>query len=240
VAHQGATNIVKVDNGRLAYNSLNEKSEEVRYNILTTPAAGQYQVVLPDGSKVWLNNASSLRYPVSFTGNSREVELKGEAYFEIARNADMPFKVKVDAMVVNVLGTSFNIAAYADEPQVSTTLLTGAVRVSEGSVNTLLKPGEQIQKNTEGKFSKPKEVDTDGVIAWKNGHFHFENAPIQVVMRQLARWYNIEVVYSGNLSNRDHLISGDIQRTLNLSQVSEILGDLVHFSIEGNKITVKL
>jgi len=196
IALQGATNIVKVDNGKLAYNTLKEKPGEVTYNTLTTPAAGQFQVALPDGSKVWLSNASSLRYPVAFTGKGREVELKGEAYFEIAHNAAMPFTVKVgEKMLVNVLGTSFNIAAYGDESQVKTTLLTGAVRVSEGSANALLKPGEQVQVNSEGAFSTPKEVDADRVIAWKNGLFHFEKADVRTVMRMLARWYDVEVYY---------------------------------------------
>ena len=239
IAHQGATNIVKVDNGRLAYNALNEKPGEVTYNTLTTPAAGQFQVALPDGSKVWLNNASSLRYPVAFTGKDREVELKGEAYFEIAHNPAMPFKVKVgEKMLVNVLGTSFNIAAYGDESQVKTTLLTGAVRVSEGAANALLKPGEQVQVNEEGAISAPKEVDADGVIAWKNGLFHFERADVRTVMRMLARWYDVEVVYEGPVTSR--LFGGDIQRNLNLSQVLEILQrNQVHFSLEGRRITVR-
>jgi len=239
IARQGATNIVKVDNGKLAYNAVNEKPGEVTYNTLTTPAAGQFQLALPDGSKVWLNNASSLRYPVAFTGKAREVELKGEAYFEVAHNATLPFRVKVGSgMLVNVLGTSFNIAAYGDESQVKTTLLTGAVRVSEGSASALLKPGEQVQVNTEGVFSVPKEVDADGVIAWKNGLFHFERSDIRAVMRMLARWYNVDVVYEGPVTDR--LFGGDIQRNLNLSQVLEILQrNQVHFSLEGRRITVR-
>ena len=152
IAHHGATNNVKVDNGRLAYNLLNEKPEGVRYTMLTTPATGQYQVVLPDRSKVWLNNASSLRYPVVFTGNIREVELRGEAYFEITRNTDMPFKVKTGDMMVDVLDTSFNIAAYSDVNKIKKMLLTGAVRVSKGNAKTLLKPGEQVRVTTAGSL----------------------------------------------------------------------------------------
>jgi ferric-dicitrate binding protein FerR (iron transport regulator) len=238
IAQQGDTKIVRVDNGKLAYNALNEKPGAITYNTLTTPAAGQFQVALPDGSKVWLNNASSLRYPVVFTGKTREVELKGEAYFEIARNAAQPFKVRVGAMLVDVLGTSFNIAAYGDESQVKTTLLTGGVRVSEGDAATLLKPGEQVQVNPEGKFSAPQEVDADGVIAWKNGLFHFERADIHMVMRMLARWYDVEVQYEGPATSR--LFGGDIERKLNLSEVLEILQkNQVHFTIEGKKITVR-
>jgi len=238
VAQQGSTKIVKLDKGRLAYNAVNRSSEEIAYNTLTTPAAGQFSVTLPDGSKVWLNNASSLRYPVAFTGKTREVELKGEGYFEIARNASQPFKVRVGAMLVDVLGTSFNIAAYGDESHIKTTLLTGGVRVSEGAANMLLKPGEQIQVNPEGKFSFPQEVDADGVVAWKNGLFHFERADIHTVMRMLARWYDVEVVYEGPVSTRQ--FGGDIQRNLNLTEVLEILQkNQVHFSLEGKKITVR-
>ncbi len=238
IAQQGNTKIVKVDNGRLAYNALNEKPGEITYNTLTTPAAGQFQVALPDGSKVWLNNASSLRYPVAFTGKVREVELKGEAYFEIAHNAAQPFKVRVGTMLVDVLGTSFNIAAYEDESHVKTTLLTGGVRVSEGAVNTLLKPGEQVQVNAAGEFSAPQEVDAEGVIAWKNGLFHFERADIHTVMKMLARWYDVDVFYEGPVTS--HLFGGDLQRNLNLSQVLEILQkNQVHFSLEGKKITVR-
>lgn len=238
IARQGATNIVKLANGKLAYNAFNEKPGEMTYNSLTTPAAGQFQLTLPDGSKVWLNNASSLRYPVAFTGKGREVELKGEAYFEVAHNAAMPFKVKVGGMLVDVLGTSFNITAYGDEPHVRTTLLTGAVRVAEGAITALLKPGEQVQVDAAGQFGKPQEVDAEGVIAWKNGLFHFERADIRTVMRMLARWYDVEVVYEGPVPTR--LFGGDIQRNLNLSQVLEILQrNQVHFSLEGRRITVR-
>ena len=147
IADQGTARVVKLDDGQLAYNTLGEKpaviASAIAYNTLTTPAAGQFQVTLPDGSKVWLNNASSLRYPVAFTGKTREVELNGEAFFEIAPNSRQPFKVKVRETMVDVLGTSFNITAYSDEDNIKTTLLTGGVRVSNGDARTVLKPGEQ-------------------------------------------------------------------------------------------------
>ncbi|HEX9513633.1 MAG TPA: FecR domain-containing protein [Puia sp.] len=141
-------------------------------------------------------------------------------------------------MLVDVLGTSFNMAAYEDESHVKTTLLTGGIRVSEGAANTLLKPGEQVQVNKAGEFSAPQEVDADGMIAWKNGLFHFERADIKTVMRMLARWYDVDVFYEDPATNR--LFGGDIQRNLNLSQVLEILQrNQVHFSLEGKKITVR-
>jgi ferric-dicitrate binding protein FerR (iron transport regulator) len=139
---------------------------------------------------VWLNNASSLHYPITFTEKYRE----RDAYFEIAHNARMPFKVKIQDMVVNVLGTGFNIAAYGDEGQVKTTLLTGAVRVSQFEANTLLKPGEQVQVTHAVKVGAPKEVDTEGMIAWKKGLFHFEKADKRSVIKLLAKWYDLDII----------------------------------------------
>lgn len=239
IAEQGNTKIEKLDNGQLSYNALSEKPEEVSYNTLTTPPAGQYQVMLPDGTRVWLNNASSLRYPTAFTGSSRSVELKGEAYFEVTPNSAKPFKVQTAGQTIDVLGTSFNIMAYGDESIVSTTLLTGGVKVSRGNENMILKPGEQAQSNTNGAGLRViKDVDADGVIAWKNGLFHFERADLRSVMRVLARWYDVDVEYEGQVTN--HLFGGDIQRNLNLSQVLDILQhNQVHFSIEDKKITVR-
>jgi len=239
IANQGATHVVKLDDGKLAYNrEEHELTAALAYNTLTTPAAGEFQVTLPDGSKVWLNNASSLRYPVAFTGKTREVELKGEAYFEIAPNAHQPFKVKVGETLVDVLGTSFNISAYADESNIKTTLLSGSVRVSKENTKTVLKPGEQAQMNEAVSLKVLKDVDVDGVIAWKNGWFHFEHADLRAVMRMLARWYDVDVVYEGAVPDRQ--FGGDIERKLNLSQVLEILQkNQVHFGIEGKRITVR-
>jgi len=238
IAKQGVTRVVKLDDGKLAYNSSSEKSTALVYNTLTTPAAGQFQVVLPDGSKVWLNNASSLRYPVAFTGKDREVELKGEAYFEIAPNANQPFKVKVGETLVDVLGTSFNISAYAEESNIKTTLLSGGVRVSNGGTRTVLKPGEQALVSEAGDLKTIEDVDVDGAVAWKNGLFHFERADIRTVMRMLARWYDVTVTYEGPVTDR--LFGGEIERKLNLSQVLEILQkNQVHFGLEGRRITVK-
>lgn len=239
IAAQGNAQVVKLGDGQLAYKSgVNEETVSLAYNTLTTPAAGQFQVTLPDGSKVWLNNASSLRYPVTFSGKTREVELKGEAYFEIAPNAHQPFKVKVGGTLVDVLGTSFNITAYADENNIKTTLLSGSVRVSKEDALTVLKPGEQAWVNEAGKLTVQKDVDVDGVVAWKNGWFHFDHADLKTVMRMLARWYDVEVVYEGAIPDRQ--FGGDIERKLNLSQVLEILQkNQVRFEIEGRKITVR-
>lgn len=239
IAAQGNAQVVKLGDGQLAYKSgVNEETVSLAYNTLTTPSAGQFQVTLPDGSKVWLNNASSLRYPVTFSGKTREVELNGEAYFEIAPNAHQPFKVNVGGTLVDVLGTSFNITAYADENNIKTTLLSGSVRVSKEDTRILLKPGEQARVNEAGNLKVLKDVDVDGVVAWKNGWFHFEHADLKTVMRMLARWYDVEVVYEGAIPDRQ--FGGDIERKLNLSQVLEILQkNQVRFEIEGKKITVR-
>jgi len=237
IAQQGNARIEKTRQGALAYTVLNEKPGVVLYNTLTTPPAGQYQLLLPDGTKVWLNNASALRYPTSFSGASREVELKGEAYFEVAKNAAQPFTVKVDQLAVEVLGTSLNIMAYPNEEQVRTTLLTGSVRVRQGVATALLRPGEQARLQPSGELKVADGVDTDGVVAWKNGHFNFDKADIRAVMRQLARWYDLEVRYEGAVS--DHVYGGKIGRNLKLSEVLEVLKtNNIHFRVEGRTLTV--
>lgn len=239
LAQQGSTRISK-NNGRLAYNaSKNEKPSEITYNILTTPRAGQFMVVLPDQTKVWLNNQSSLKYPTAFSGQDRTVELSGEAYFEVAKNPAMPFTVKLpDAMRIEVLGTHFNVMAYGDEPDKKTTLLAGSVKVIKGSIHTILRPGEQAQVNRGGELKTVKDPDANGAIAWKNGYFHFDRADIQTMMRQLARWYDIDVVYDGKIQNA--LFDGDIQRNLPLSEVLDLLEkNQVHFTINNKVITVK-
>ncbi|WP_276481788.1 FecR family protein [Paraflavitalea pollutisoli] len=251
LAQQGTTRIIKLNNGQLAYQDANKATAGAQplFNTIATPNGGQYEIILPDGSHVWLNAASSLRFPTAFTGGERKVQLTGEAYFEVAKNAAMPFRVYTadrqhqDNGVVEVLGTHFNVNAYEDEPLVKTTLLEGKVTVAAmaapGTPVTLA-PGKQaafaygvgrpasITVNT---------VDADEVIAWKNGIFNFNHADIRTVMRQLARWYNVEVVYEGPLSNE--LFEGEIPRNSTLTEVFKILElSAVHFKVEGRKVTV--
>ena len=246
LSKQGGSEVVKEKNGQLAYQSastVNRSQADVQYNLLTTPRGGQYQLVLPDGSKVWLNAASSLRFPSSFSGKERVVELTGEAYFEIARNASMPFKVKVasrfgkDPMQVDVLGTNFNVKAYADEPSINTTLLEGEVNVRAGGQSALLKPGERTLAG-EGGSLKVGTADTEEAIAWKNGLFKFDEATIEDVMRQISRWYDVEVVYVNAVSK--DLFRGEIYRNVNVSKVLKVLeASGVHFTVEGKKILVQ-
>jgi ferric-dicitrate binding protein FerR (iron transport regulator) len=190
---------------------------------------------LPDGSKIWLNAASSLKFPTAFTGSQRDVELTGEAYFEVAKNPSKPFMVNVNALKVKVLGTHFNINAYSDEDDIKTTLLEGSVRLASGNSHNLLKPGEQgIVK---GNNIRVIEVDAERTAAWKNGFFDFNRASIRDIMKQLSRWYNIEVVYNGKVSDDEFM--GRIERNVKLSQVLHVLElSHVHFKVEDKKITV--
>lgn len=233
---QGNAKILNL-NGLLSYNTVGNKSSEVLYNTISTPRGGQYQLMLADGSKVWLNAASSLRFPASFAGKERKVELLGEAYFEVAKNAAMPFKVKVHGMEVEVLGTHFNINSYDNESIVRTTLLEGSIKINKDDKSSLLKPGQQAQMNEAGEIKIISNVDVEEAIAWKEGKFQFDKADIHAIMRQLARWYDVEVEYKGNVSSH---FGGTISRDVNLSQVLNMLhltGE-VNFKIEGKKVVV--
>lgn len=250
VGAQGNMKIAATSGGQLAYQKMSDQAPTLMfYNTLTTEKAAQYSVRLPDGSRAWLNNASSLRYPVSFSGPKREVELTGEAYFEVAKDVVRPFRVVVlpntpnkNSSTIEVLGTSFNIQNYPGEPM-QATLLTGSVKVAvvgRGS-QVQLKPGEQVTLveglGGENRIEVKSDIDTAGVVAWKNGHFHFDRSDIHAVMRQLARWYDIEEVHY-KMPVTTHLFSGDIGRDLTLSQVAEILGHHIHFELDDKKITV--
>jgi transmembrane sensor len=238
LAVQGKTRLVKRDSGSLVYDlSASGTEEEVAYNSLSTPRSGQYQLILPDGSHIWLNNASRIRYPVAFRGKDRMVELSGEAYFEIAKNPAQPFQVKVGGMIVDVLGTSFNIMAYADEGGINTTLLTGSVRVQQGSASVQLRPDEQAQVSTAGDMKVLRNVPAEDIVSWKNGFFYFGRASLKEVMRQLARWYDVDVEYSGAVPDQE--FEGKIDRNLSLSDLLQFLNkNQVHFHLERRKIIV--
>ncbi len=238
LAQQGNTKVVKIG-GRLAYDPANTGSQDVVYNTITTPRGGQYQIELPDGSQVWLNAASSIHFPTAFVGKERRVEISGEAYFEVAQNKSMPFIVKVNSAEVQVLGTHFNVMAYSEESAVKTTLLEGSVRFVNGMDNSILKPGQQSQLTKNGQLKVISGVDVDDVVAWKNGIFHFENADIGLVMRQLSRWYDVEVVYQNKPT--DDPLYADIPRNTKLSDVLKALelAGGARFEIEGKKIIVK-
>lgn len=225
-------NVVKSD-GQLVYGG----EEGVGRNVISVPNGGQWQVVLPDGTRVWLNSASALDYPVSFKGSrERVVELKGEAYFEVAKDAAHPFLVKTDKQVVSVLGTHFNVNAYSDEGAVRTTLEEGSVRVLAGGVEKLLVPGQEAV--LAGADLRVVDADLEETLAWKNGYFRFNDENIQRIMRKLSRWYDIEVIYSNNTPAGG--LNGKISRYKNIAQVLRALEatQTVHFKVEGRRVTV--
>lgn len=249
LAQQGNVQVVKQHDGQLEYQrSTGNRESTIAYNTLSTPRGGQYKLTLPDGSKVWLNAASSITYPTAFVAKERVVTVTGEAYFEVATlrrsGQKMPFIVKSATQKVEVLGTHFNINAYEDEPGVKTTLLEGSVRVSAIGSNghrgqtALLKPGEQVSLSQASQLSYPIPVKTDRVMAWKNGIFSFHRAGLQEVMRQLSRWYNVDVVYEKGIPAME--FGGEMGRDLTLAQVLKGFEDMeIHFKIEaGNRLIV--
>ena len=235
VARQGTIQAVK-ENGKLKYVG---KTVEVVYNTITTDRGRQWQLVLPDGTRVWLNASSSIHYPLSFTGKERRVEITGEAYFEVVHNEKMPFRVQVRSAsggeegLIEDVGTAFNINAYPDEPVMKTTLVEGAANVN----GNLLKPGQEaVILNREVSIS---DANIPQALAWKNGFFGFDHADIHTVMRQLARWYDVEVKFEGDPDNAP--FQGKIGRQLTLAQVLKGLEQVhVHFRIEEDKRIVIL
>ncbi|HZE85569.1 MAG TPA: FecR domain-containing protein, partial [Puia sp.] len=242
IAYQGNARIEQPGKGRLEYNAINKSPGRVIYNTLTTPRAAQFQVLLPDGSRVWLNSSSTLRYPAAFAGKAREVELKGEAYFEVSHNSAAPFIVKVcnsrNDLIVQALGTRFNIMAYDNESNIRTTLLSGQVNINKGGAPKELKPGQQAQLDSSGKLHISEDLSEGKVTAWKDGNFYFERADIQTVMRALARWYDVEVEYNGNIIYQNRFV-GLVSRNTDLSKVLDFLRQSgIHLNIEGRKIIV--
>jgi transmembrane sensor len=219
--------VVRQQGGRLLYGN----GSAVSYNTLQTPRGGQFQLQLPDGTEVWLNAASSIRFPTAFAGKERLVEVTGEVYMEVARNADQPFRVKVNEQVnVQVLGTRFNINAYGDEKAIQTTLVQGAVKVESGSAAQILQPGQQAQVSDNIRVVP---ADVEQVTAWKNGLFNFHNMELKEVMRQLSRWYDIDIEYRGTITPREFW--GKMGRNLTLSEVLKGLeGAGINFKIEEN------
>ena len=243
VADQTGSQVLLQD-GKLVYDETASTAEHVVYNAISTPKGRQFQLVLPDGTKVWLNAASSLKYPTHFSGKERRVEVTGEAYFEVAKNADMPFYVEMDnSTTVKVLGTHFNINAYSNEPSLKTTLLEGSVQVQQSATGNrqagtvLLKPGEQAIGGDHSPLTIDHSPNIDKVMAWKNGVFNFNEATLQEVMHQLERWYDIEVQYEPGVPKLEFV--GKMGRDLSLNNVLRGLElSKVHFRLEGRKLTV--
>jgi transmembrane sensor len=248
LAQQAGVQIVKTTNGQLVY-TIKEATGPGKgtasnlTNTISTPRGGQYQVNLPDGTRVWLNAASSLKFPLSFAGlKERKVELKGEAYFEVEKDAAIPFIVQSDQQTVQVIGTHFNINSYEDEPTTKTTLLEGAVKVTAvngtAAEQAFLKPGQQALINSASTSVKVIRVDPMVEIAWKNGQFFFENEPIKNIMKKIARWYDVEVIYEDDVTGKT--VWGSVTRYAKVSKVLSILELTggIHFKVEGRRIIV--
>ncbi|SCC56596.1 FecR family protein [Chitinophaga costaii] len=233
LARQGNTQLMH-QNGQLIYKP-EGPATATAYNIVTTPRARQYQLVLPDGSRVWLNAASSIRYPVAFHGQ-RSVEITGEAYFEIAPQAGAPFTVTAHNMEIAVLGTHFNVNAYEDEASAKTTLTEGAVKVSTANNTLLLHPGQQSILHA-GAVTLVQHADVQSALAWKDGLFSYNGERLEPIMRQIARWYNVDVVFKDKIEEE---FVATIPRDVPISQVLELLEatEHVHFSMQGKVITV--
>ena len=242
LAKQGNVS-VKNENGQLVYNAQG-KNTKVLYNTLSTSNGESYSTLLADGSRIWLNSGSSVKYPVAFGGDERVIEASGEIFLEVAKDAKLPFKVQVlqDAVKrceVQVLGTSFNVMAYPDESQIETTLIEGKIAFATGSMKKLLVPGQQIALNSQDNVEVSNDVNTDMITAWKNQDFYFKSNDLKTIMRHLARWYGIEVQYEGKTTNER--FTGQISRNKNLSEVLRMIEQSgVSFKIEGKKVTVKL
>lgn len=236
----GSQAIIK--NGELIYDLTGERTGEVVYNTMTTPKGRQFSLLLPDGTRIWLNAASSIRYPTVFAGQERKVELTGEAYFEVAKNMKKPFLVNVNEKVtVEVLGTHFNVNAYENEATINTTLLEGSVRVNGKKIK--LGQQAQIENQLAGQQSQQEiqvvnDADLDKVMAWKNGLIFFSGATLDEIMRQLERWYDIEVKYENNKVPNTQL-AGKMTRDVPLNGLLKNFEELgVHYKLRGRKLIV--
>ncbi len=246
LARQGNAQIKKMEGGRIAYTSKeNHRIVEPVFNTITIPRGGQYQLMLPDGTKVWLNSSSSLKFPVSFVKNSRIVELEGEAYFEVAALYDKntserrPFIVKTSSQQIEVLGTHFNVNAYDNEKVLKTTLIEGSVKISslETGESKILQPGQQTQLMKTGHIHLMEDIDTEEATAWKNGVFYFNNTDLPTIMRQLSRWYDVEIDITDIPQKR---FNGVLSRDVKLSQVLQMMEKTsgLKFKIEERRISM--
>ena len=240
VSTEGNTEAIKQTN-QLVYNESSKALPEVdTYNTLRTLKGRKFQLILADGTKVWLDAASSLTYPIAFTGMQRKVKATGQVYFEVAKDPAKPFIVEAAGTSLQVLGTHFNVNAYEDETTMKTTLLEGMIKITRNKNISMLKPGQQavISVSEPGSIKVNDAVDLDAVMAWKNGLFQFTNADLTTVLRQLSRWYVMDIVYEGKMPKRE--FEGKIGRDLNLSQVLKLLEKIqVRFRIEGTKLIVQ-
>ncbi len=248
---QGAMRVIKLGSGQLAYQPAKGGSpsasisspagapDPLLYNEIATPRGGFYQLILPDGSKVWLDAASSLRFPTTFSGAQRLVELRGEAYFDIAPNKDQPFMISTQGVTVQVLGTELNLMAYQDEDAIRTTLVSGSVRVIRGNDLRQIQPGEQASWLQGGKAWQVSTPDMRQVLAWKRLEFRFEGLSMDAIMRQIGRWYDVDITFRGAQPAGE--FNGVISRKKTVTDLLAALEetDIVHFTLEGRRVIVE-
>jgi transmembrane sensor len=243
ISQQDGALVKKTKDGHVQY-AAEENVNSIAINTIATPKGGQYRLTLADGTNVWLNAASSITFPTSFTGATREVRITGEAYFEVAKDQLHPFKVISENQVIEVLGTHFNVNTYQDEPEQKTTLLEGSVKITRTTNNNnksgeakILKPGQQSVIKETSEQVRVQSADLEATVAWKNGYFKFDRVDIQTIMRQVARWYDVEIEYRGKIGNDEFV--GSLPRSEQVSGVLRILAlAKVKTSIEGRKIIV--
>ena len=245
LAKQGAAEVTKSDHGSLSYVVQHDHGIDpspVVYNTLSTPKGGQYQLQLPDGTTAWLNAASSISYPTVFTGNKRTVTIEGEVYLEVQANASMPFVVNVkNKQQIEVLGTRFNVNAYDNEPVTRTTLLEGRINIAFSGMRQQtdigLKPGQQAQQGPANEVKVIDHADLDHAVSWRNGKFSFVSTDLETIMREIARWYDVEVVYKDRIADTYTATVSMKSPIADLLRFIEMSGG-VHFQMNGNTITV--
>lgn len=235
--HQDGAEIRQSERGGLTYQTLNETTPVTLYHTLSTPKGVKYRLDLPDGTKIWLNAASSITYPTAFSGHKRTVSVTGEVYFEVAHDIKKPFLVKTPTATVTVLGTHFNVNTYSDEPGMKTTLLEGKVKITQNKESKLLEPGEQANVDPKGGITILKDINEAKVMGWKDGKFVLDKVDVHTLMRQLARWYDLEIIYKGEITQH---FWGTVSQEMTAAQLFQMLESTgaAHFKLEGSKVTV--
>jgi ferric-dicitrate binding protein FerR (iron transport regulator) len=238
IREQGGTRIIKLADGQLSYNAAKGRPKATEYNTISTPRGGEYKLTLPDGSMAYLNAASSIKFPVAFTGRERKVEITGEVYFEVAKDVKSPFRVKVGDMTVEALGTEFNVMSYSEESSVQATLIGGVIRVSQHENQVTLSPGQQARLEHSGELTVADQVDIDEIVAWRKGLFIFNHAHVEEIMQQIGRWYDVEIEFAGEISHET--FTGVISRKSNVSRVLNIMQKAgLKFTVTEEKIKVE-
>jgi transmembrane sensor len=236
LANQGKTTVVKLGN-QILYKAAG-KSGEVLYNTISTPRSGQYQLTLPDNSKVWLNAESMIRFPVAFAGNERKIEISGEVYLEVTKDDFKPFIVMAGDARITVMGTSFNIRAYKDENNLKATLVEGKIKISSKTEEKQIVPGQQVRVMSQGELFVQENVNIREILAWKNGLFIFNNATAEEILSQVARWYDVEIEYAGETGSETFY--GVISRRSNVFKVLNIMQQAgLKFTVTKEKIKVE-